>query len=62
MTEGMRDYSVGVEIAGPAAIFTRPDFGASFIFYPAQTYSAAKSTLDCVARSKTAHMRRKFLV
>lgn len=52
----MREYPVSFEIAGPAAIFTRPDTGSSFVSYPGPTYSAAKGMFDCVARWKTAHI------
>jgi CRISPR-associated protein Cas5d len=52
----MKDYSVSFEIAGPLAIFTRPDSGASFVSYPAPTYSALKGMFDCVARWKSAYI------
>ena len=52
----MRPYHVAVEIAGPAAIWVRPDSGASFTTYPAPTFSAAQGILDCVARWKTAYL------
>lgn len=52
-----KDYSVSFEIEGPAAIFTRPDSGASFVSYPAPTYSAVKGMFECVARWKTACIR-----
>lgn len=45
------------EIAGPAAIFTRPDSGSGFVSYPAPTYSAAKGMFDCVAFWKSAYIR-----
>jgi len=53
----MKQYAVSFEIAGPAAIFTRPDSGASFVSYPAPTYSALKGMFDCVARWKSAYIR-----
>lgn len=34
-------YEVLLEIAGPAAMFTRPDSGAAQVSYPAPTFSAA---------------------
>jgi CRISPR-associated protein Cas5d len=52
----LRPYHVAVEIAGPAAIWVRPDSGASFTTYPAPTFSAAQGILDCVARWKTAYL------
>ncbi len=53
----MLKYQVQFEIAGPAAIFTRPDSGATFVSYPAPTYSAAKGMFECVARWKSAHIQ-----
>ena len=50
-------YAVGMEIAGPAAMFTRPDTGGSFVSYPAPTYSAAKGIFESVARLKSAYIR-----
>lgn len=53
----MKTYPVAFEIAGPAAIFTRPDSGATFVSYPAPTYSALRGMFDCVARWKSAYIR-----
>lgn len=50
----MKKYAVSFEIAGPAAIFTRPDSGASFVSYETPTYSALKGMFECVARWKSA--------
>jgi CRISPR-associated protein Cas5d len=50
-------YVVGMEIAGPAAMFTRPDTGGSFVSYPAPTYSAAKGIFESIARLKSAYIR-----
>lgn len=50
-------YCVAMEIAGPAAIFTRPDSGASFVSYPAPTYSAVKGMFECVARWRSAYIK-----
>lgn len=52
-----RDYSVRLEIAGPAAMFTRPDSGASPVSYPAPTFSAVKAMFEAVARLRTAYIR-----
>ncbi len=49
-------YRVSVEIAGPAALFVRPDSGASFVTYPAPTFSAVQGILDCIARWKSAYV------
>lgn len=50
-------YPVCFEVAGPAAIFTRPDSGATFVSYPAPTYSALKGMFECVARWESAYIR-----
>ncbi len=44
--EDMNGYpTIALEVAGPAAMFTRPDTGATPISYPVPTYSAAKGML-----------------
>jgi len=43
-------YPVQFEIAGPAAIFARPDTGAAPISYPVPTWSACKAMFESVAR------------
>jgi CRISPR-associated protein Cas5d len=48
-------YPVSFEIAGPAAMFTRPDTGSSPVSYPAPTRSALKSMFECVVLSKEAY-------
>jgi CRISPR-associated protein Cas5d len=52
-----RSYPVCFEVAGPAAMFTRPDTGAAFVSYPAPTLSAAKGMFESVARLKSAYIR-----
>ena len=42
-------YEVSFEIAGPTAMFTRPDSGAAQVSYPAPTFSAAKGIFDSIA-------------
>jgi CRISPR-associated protein Cas5d len=54
---GVKNYVVQLEIAGPAAMFTRPDTGATPISYPVPTYSAAKGMFEAVARYKSAYIR-----
>lgn len=49
-----KEYQVSFEIAGPAAMFTRPDTGSSPISYPVPTKSALKSMFECVVFSKKA--------
>lgn len=51
------NYPVQFEVAGPAAMFNRPDSGASFVSYPAPTYSACKGLFEAVVRLKTAFIR-----
>lgn len=48
-------YQVTFEIAGPAAMFTRPDTGSSPVSYPAPTKSALKSIFECIVLSKEAY-------
>ncbi|HBY62169.1 MAG TPA: CRISPR-associated protein Cas5 [Solibacterales bacterium] len=50
-------YTASFEIAGPLAIFTRPDSGATFVSYPAPTFSALRGMFDCVAWLRTAFLR-----
>lgn len=50
-------YRVQFEIAGPAAIFTRPDSGSGFVSYPVPTYSALRGMFDCVAYWKSAYIQ-----
>lgn len=52
-----KHYVVAMEIAGPSAMFTRPDTGASMVSYPAPTFSAAKGMFESVARLNTAYIR-----
>lgn len=51
-----RDYTVSLEIAGSTALWVRPDSGATFVSYPAPTYSAVRGILDCIARWKSAYL------
>lgn len=53
----LHQYPVRMEIAGPAAMFSRPDTGGSFVSYPAPTYSAAKGIFESIARLKSAYIR-----
>ena len=46
----MSKYSVEFEIAGPAAMFARPDTGAAPVYYPVPTWSACKAIFESVAR------------
>ena len=46
----MKKYLVEFEIAGPAAMFARPDTGAAPISYPLPTWSACKAMFESVVR------------
>lgn len=48
-------YEISFEIAGPAAMFSRPDTGSVPISYPAPTKSALKSIFESVAYSEKAY-------
>ena len=44
----MKPYQVVLEIAGPTAMWTRPDTGDCPVSYPAPTYSAVKGIFESV--------------
>ena len=46
----MSRYSVTLEIAGPLAMWARPDTGGPPTSYPAPTWSAAKGVFEALAR------------
>lgn len=43
-------YEIEFEVAGPAAMFARPDTGSTPISYPVPTWSACKAMFESVAR------------
>lgn len=49
--------TIALEVAGPAAMFTRPDTGATPISYPVPTYSAAKGMFEAVLRRTNIYVR-----
>ena len=54
----MEEYPfISLEIVGPAAMFARPDTGATPISYPVPTYSAAKGLFESVAWRKSVYIR-----
>ena len=57
MTTQDKPYEVQFEIAGPAAMFTRPDTGATPVSYPAPTFSAAKGMFESIVRLKSATIK-----
>jgi CRISPR-associated protein Cas5d len=46
-------YSVKMEIAGPLAMFTRPDAGGTPTSYPVPTWSACKGIFESIAMLKS---------
>lgn len=48
----MSKYEIAFEVAGPAAMFARPDTGATPVSYPVPTSSAAKGMFDAVLRRR----------
>src|SRR5438552_894 len=53
----MNTYPIALEIAGPAAMFTRPDTGATPISYPVPSYSAAKAMFEAVLWRSNIYVR-----
>jgi CRISPR-associated protein Cas5d len=53
-----RSYPViALEVAGPVAMFTRPDTGATPISYPVPTYSAAKGMFEAILWRSNIYVR-----
>jgi CRISPR-associated protein Cas5d len=46
-------YSINMEIAGPLAMFTRPDTGGTPTSYPVPTWSACKGIFESIAMLKS---------
>lgn len=44
-----KEYEVAFEVAGPAAMFVRPDTGGTPTSYPVPTWSAAKGLFESIA-------------
>jgi CRISPR-associated protein Cas5d len=53
----MTKYLIRLEIAGPAAMWTRPDTGSAAVSYPAPPCSSAKGICESIARLKSAYIR-----
>ena len=45
----MKKYNVEIEVAGPFAMFSRPDTGGTPVSYPAPTFSACKGIFETIA-------------
>lgn len=53
-----RSYpAIALEVAGPAAMFTRPDTGATPISYPVPTYSASKGMFEAILWRSNIYIR-----
>lgn len=52
-----KNYEVEMEIAGPAAMWTRPDTGSAAVSGPGPTFSAAKGVFEAIARLRSAYIR-----
>lgn len=57
----VKEYPASFEIAGPAAMFTRPDTGSSPISYAVPTKSALKSIFESVVMSKDAYFEPQWV-
>ena len=53
----MKSYTVQFEIAGPTAMWTRPDTGDAPVSYPAPTFSAAKGMFESICWLKSANVK-----
>ncbi len=53
----MKTYTVQFEIAGPTAMWTRPDTGSSPVSYVAPTLSAVKGIFESILRWKSVNVR-----
>jgi CRISPR-associated protein Cas5d len=49
--------TIALEVVGPAAMFTRPDTGATPISYPVPTYSGVKGMFEAVFRRTNIYVR-----
>ena len=49
-------HPVAFEVAGPSAMFTRPDSGSSPVSYPAPTRGAARALFESIARLQSAYV------
>lgn len=45
----MKSYEISMEVAGPLAMWSRPDTGSSPTSYPVPTWSAAKGLFEAIA-------------
>ena len=52
----MKSYTAQLEIAGPTAMWTRPDTGDAPVSYPVPTFSAAKGIFESICWLKSANV------
>lgn len=52
-----KGYEVSFEVAGPTAMWTRPDTGATPVSYPVPPWSAAKGIFESIVRLKNVIIR-----
>jgi CRISPR-associated protein Cas5d len=57
----MDNYEVAFEVAGPTAMFARPDTGSTPISYPVPTLSAAKGMFEAVLRRPHIYIQPKLV-
>ncbi len=53
----MKPYPLQLEIAGPTAMWTRPDTGSSPVSYVAPTFSAVKGIFEAIVHWKSVNLR-----
>lgn len=53
----MSEFGIAFEIAGPAAMFARPDTGATPVSYPVPTASAVKGIFDAILRRRHMYVK-----
>ena len=53
----MESYTVQFEIAGPTAMWTRPDTGDAPVSYPVPTFSAVKGMFESICWLKSANVK-----
>ncbi len=53
----MQSYAIQFEIAGPSAMWTRPDTGDAPVSYPSPTFSAAKGMFESICWLKSANVK-----
>ena len=52
----MKRYEIALELAGPTAMWTRPDTGDAPVSYPAPTLTAVKGIFESIVWLKSAEV------